>query len=100
MSLSAVTNDSDERRPLLSPAQVEEGPFTGDEPLADAPPLDKEELTWRWFIFYGVSLSFALLAVTLLIKGFIDAGDTGVSAFLHKTTRAHAPRYSSTSQAL
>ena len=88
MSLSAVTDDSDERRPLLSPAQVEEGPFTGDEPFVvstDALPLDKEELTWRWYIFYGVSLSFALLGVTLLIKGFIDAGDTDVSVFLHKT---------------
>jgi len=42
-----------------------------DEPAND--------LTWRRYASYGLLFTLSLIAFTLLIKGFIDAGDKDVS---------------------
>ncbi|KAJ3490270.1 hypothetical protein NLJ89_g11447 [Agrocybe chaxingu] len=69
---------TDERQPLLEPVKQ-----PGDDVLqevergeAEREEIVKvEELTWRWYALYGALLLVGLVALTLLIKGFIDAGD-------------------------
>ena len=77
----------DEHRPLLSP----------DLEAND----ETKPLNWPWYTFYSVSLALALLGIVLLIKGFIDAGDTDVCvlSFNHTFPRLN-PLVSSISQVL
>lgn len=68
-----------ERQPLLSTPSTEQGGF---DPQADeesvVPAPDKTETGWKTWTFYGISVILGLAALTLLIKGFIDAGDVDV----------------------
>lgn len=72
-----------ESQPLLSPSQIEEAGLIPSQldNAADEhdPSKQKDELTWRWYGFYGLLLILGILVVSLLIKGFIDAGDKDVS---------------------
>jgi len=83
--LDTKSDSAGERQPLLSPSQIEQaaGEATSHELNTteteehDASEV-KDGLTWRWYTFYGLLLISSVLAVTLLIKGFIDAGDKDV----------------------
>jgi hypothetical protein len=81
-----LDTESGERQPLLSPSQIEQaaGEATSQSELNATEDPDafevKDGLTWRWYAFYGLLLISSVLAVTLLIKGFIDAGDKDVGA--------------------
>lgn len=67
----------DERQPLLVPSDGE--PITDPEDQRKIEKLD--ELGWKSYTAYGILFVLGLLALTLLIKGFIDAGDVEVWNF-------------------
>ncbi|KAF8804146.1 mitochondrial carrier [Phlegmacium glaucopus] len=72
---AAVT--CDECQPLLVASRSEEdiiiNSFTDPE---DQRKLERSDvLGWKSYSFYGLSSTIGLLGLTLLIKGFIDAGD-------------------------
>ena len=78
-----ATTASDERQPLL-PRTTDSEPQSADnvqEELIDsdatAPPK-ADDLNWRAYTFYGVVLLAGLIALSLLIKGFIDSGEKEV----------------------
>jgi len=62
---SRITND--EREPLLANESTVPTKEDGDD------------LNWRWYAFYGVLSLVGIALLALLIKGFIDSGDTDVS---------------------
>lgn len=81
----ASSNGTDERQPLLARTEDAE-PNTQErflvprdpnaEPLT---PVSKDDdLDWRWYTFYTILTVLGLVALALLIKGFIDAGDNDV----------------------
>jgi len=77
---------ANERQPLLqtdpiTPQEVEEDHVPEYIERGEAEEATKvEELTWRWYTFYGVLFLAGLVAMSLLIKGFIESGDKDVSA--------------------
>jgi hypothetical protein len=77
----------DERQPLLVPSSSSSslssgnGDFTTTD-LEDQRKIERQdELGWKSYTFYGILLVIGLLVLTLLVKGFIDAGDVEVSPF-------------------
>ncbi|KAF8907078.1 mitochondrial carrier [Gymnopilus junonius] len=70
------TASGDERQPLLTPQRPDEenvhAQFVENgenvSPKAD-------DLDWRWYAFYGALITGGLVALALLIKGFIESGD-------------------------
>jgi hypothetical protein len=81
--LDTESDSAGELQPLLSPSQIEEA--AGEATFQSETATEEEEedevkdgLTWRWYGFYCLLLVLSVLAVTLLIKGFIDAGDKDV----------------------
>lgn len=77
----------DERQPLL-PTTTESTPQTEDNEqeqlLDDVQPTPKEDdLGWRAYAFYTTIILAGTVALSLLIKGFIDSGDTNVSNEMH-----------------
>ena len=64
---SRITTSNDEREPLL-----------GNE-SAVSTKEDGDDINWRWYAFYGVLSVVGIALLALLIKGFIDSGDTDVS---------------------
>ena len=83
--LATESDSAGELQPLLSPSQIEEAAGVATSQSENATEEHgksevKDGLTWRWYGFYGLLLIFSVLAVTLLIKGFIDAGDKDVGA--------------------
>ncbi|CAA7263764.1 unnamed protein product [Cyclocybe aegerita] len=68
---------TDERQPLLGQVNPpEDGVLQEVEHgKVEEETVEVAELTWRWYAFYGALLVAGLVALTLLIKGFIDAGD-------------------------
>ena len=72
-----------EKRPSPSHLSSSDDGSKGFHESADAPTsptttAKADDLDWRWYTFYGVLITAGLVALTLLIKGFIDAGDTEV----------------------
>lgn len=52
-----------------------------DPNAAPLTPVSKDDdLDWRWYTFYTLLTVLGLVALALLIKGFIDAGDNDVRA--------------------
>lgn len=88
--LPASSNDDsvDERQPLLVPSGIVDG-----EPISTITDPEEQrkievpdELGWKSYTVYAILFAVGLLAVTLLIKGFIDAGDVEVrKSFLSST---------------
>ncbi len=86
---------SNERQPLLAkPADEEslEPGLSSSEPQPDTPDTTtttdttEKDVDWTWtsIAWYAGLTTLGLIALGLLIKGFIDAGDTDVSAQLKK----------------
>ena len=77
----AATKTS-ELQPLLPHSQVTATAVRSDTVVNDDSNTVGQPangLTWRWYACYGLLFALTLIALTLLIKGFIDAGDQGVS---------------------
>lgn len=75
------SGDLDERQPLLvSPGsdEIEEIVISTTDPEEQRKLERPDELGWKSYTFYGVLFTLGLLGLTLLIKGFIDAGDVEV----------------------
>jgi len=76
---SPQSNIIDERQPLLVPSSSSSSSGNGDSPTTDLEDQRKIErqdgLGWKSYTFYGILLVIGLLVLTLLVKGFIDAGD-------------------------
>ena len=74
--------NGDERQPLLVPSSeigiIDQQNITTDDPEDQRKVEGSDELGWKSYTFYGILLVIGLGALTLLIKGFIDAGDTEV----------------------
>ncbi|KAF8152223.1 mitochondrial carrier [Crassisporium funariophilum] len=81
------TTSDDERQPLLttSPVDVSAQPASDEEnihaSLLQPGEVRKDEvadvsLGWKAWTAYGVAFVLGLVALTLLIKGFLDAGDS------------------------
>lgn len=77
-----------ERQPLLSRATDSEGNVqehfldTRDADAAPATPTKTEDLDTRTYAFYGALIFGGIVGLSLLIKGFIESGDTHVSSTL------------------
>ena len=70
-------DNGDERQPLLVPSDGEPiSTITDPEEQRKIERLD--ELGWKSYTVYGILFVLGMLALTLLIKGFIDAGDVEV----------------------
>jgi hypothetical protein len=74
---SSNGDNPNERQPLLVPS----GPSL--ESVAQDPEEQRkiarpDELGWKSYTIYSILCLLGLLALTLLIKGFIDAGDVEV----------------------
>lgn len=65
----------DERQPLLAPSGTSSLESDPEEQRKIERP---DELGWKSYTVYGILCLLGLLALTLLIKGFIDAGDVEV----------------------
>jgi hypothetical protein len=69
----------DERQPLLVPSSSNGNggstTSTATDPEDQRKIERQDELGWKSYTFYGILLVIGLLVLTLLIKGFIDAGD-------------------------
>jgi hypothetical protein len=92
----------DERQPLLANPTDEEGlePVPSSEPLHNTSDLSTAngaigkdvEWTWTSVAWYTGLMIAGLVALGLLIKGFIDSGDTNVRTDLKpKTTTDNTP---------
>ena len=78
---SSNGDNVDERQPLLVPSGGIDGELissTITDPEEQRKVERPDELGWKSYIVYGILFVLGLLAVTLLIKGFIDAGDVDV----------------------
>jgi hypothetical protein len=77
---------------MASPAVREQSPIRTESRITDdeREPLlanestvptkeDGDDIEWRWYAFYGVLTVVGIALLALLIKGFIDSGDTDVS---------------------
>jgi len=77
---------------MSSPAAREQSPIRAESRTTDdeREPLlanestvptkeDGDDIDWRWYAFYGVLSVVGIALLALLIKGFIDSGDTDVS---------------------
>ena len=74
---SSNGDNVDERQPLLVPSDGE--PIsTIDDPEEQRKFERPDDLGWKSYTAYGILFVLGLLALTLLIKGFIDAGDVDV----------------------
>ena len=69
-----------------SPIRIESRNITDDEReplLANESTVptkeDSDNMDWRWYAFYGMLTVVGIALLVLLIKGFIDSGDTDVS---------------------
>jgi hypothetical protein len=77
-----------ERQPLLSRATDSEGNVqerfldTRDADAAPTTPTKTEDLDRRTYAFYGALIVGGIVGLSLLIKGFIESGDTHVSSTL------------------
>jgi hypothetical protein len=73
---SSSGDNVDERQSLLVPS------VDGDPSITDPEEQRKiespDELGWKSYTVYGILSVLGLLVLTLLIKGFIDAGDVEV----------------------
>ncbi|KAF9039316.1 mitochondrial carrier protein [Panaeolus papilionaceus] len=83
MSAAAVRSSADERRPLLpaktldvTPPIDEENPHVRFVESAQPDPVKAEGLGWRWYTFYGALLVAGLVVLALLLKSFIQSGNT------------------------
>ncbi|PPQ69002.1 hypothetical protein CVT26_001936 [Gymnopilus dilepis] len=72
---SQAGSASSERQPLLR-QEEDNVHVSADAPTSPTTTAKADDLDWRWYTFYGVLITAGLVALTLLIKGFIDAGDT------------------------
>ena len=75
--LPASGDNVNERQPLLVPSD-EELVSTITDPEEQRKIERLEEFGWKSYTAYGILFVLGLLALTLLIKGFIDAGDVEV----------------------
>lgn len=77
---SSNGDNFDERQPLLVPSESIDGEpiSTITDPEEQRKIERQDELGWKSYTVYGILFVLGLLAVTLLIKGFIDAGDVEV----------------------
>lgn len=66
-----------ERQPLLPHSQVVVRSDCDES--TDIVRQPAKDFTWRWYAFYGLLFALNSIALTMLIKGFIDAGDKDVS---------------------
>jgi hypothetical protein len=74
---SSNGDNTDERQPLLVPSDGE--PISTITDPEEQRKIDRpDELGWKSYTAYGILLVLGLLTLTLLIKGFIDAGDAEV----------------------
>ena len=74
---SSNGDNVDERQPLLVPSDGE--PISTITDPEDQRKIERpEDLGWKSYTVYGILFVLGLLALTLLIKGFIDAGDVEV----------------------
>lgn len=87
---SSNGDNVDERQPLLVPSDVE--PISTITDHEDQRKIEiPDELGWKSYTVYGILFVLGLLALALLIKGFIDAGDVEVRKpfiFLFDLSRA------------
>lgn len=75
---TSLTSNPDERQPLLAVSDGEIPISTTADPEEQRKLERPDELGWKSYTFYGVLFAVGLLSLTLLIKGFIDAGDMKV----------------------
>ena len=73
---SSNGDNVDERQPLLVPSDGE--PISTLTDPEDQRKIARDELGWKSYTAYGILFVLGLLALTLLIKGFIDSGDVEV----------------------
>jgi hypothetical protein len=74
---SSNCDNVDERQPLLIPSDGEPNSTLTD--CEEQRKIERQdELGWKSYTAYGILFVLCLLALTLLIKGFIDAGDVEV----------------------
>lgn len=74
---SSNGDNVDERQPLLVPSDGE--PISTITDPEDHRKIERpDDLGWKSYTVYGILFVLGLLALTLLIKGFIDAGDVEV----------------------
>ncbi|KAF8966750.1 mitochondrial carrier [Flammula alnicola] len=72
---------TDERQPLLTTSSDAEGSVherfldTRDPDAIPVAPVKGEELDLLWYAFYGALIVGGTVALSLLIKGFIESGD-------------------------
>ena len=79
---SSNGDNVDERQPLLIPSNGE--PISTISDPEDQRKIERpDDLGWKSYTAYGISLVLGLLALTLLIKGFIDSGDVEVRKLFH-----------------
>jgi hypothetical protein len=78
----ASSNGANERQPLLARTEdaepnIQERFLDPRDPNAEplTPVSKDDDLDWRWYTFYTLLTVLGLVALALLIKGFIDAGD-------------------------
>ena len=75
--LPASSDGDNERQPLLVPSDGE--PISTITDPEDQRKVERpDELGWKSYTAYGILFVLGLLALTFLIKGFIDAGDVEV----------------------
>jgi hypothetical protein len=74
---SSNADNADERRPLLVPSDGE--PISTIADPEEQRKIERpDKLGWKSYTAYGILFVIGLFALTLLIKGFIDAGDVDV----------------------